>query len=136
MKIRLLTMITLAVGLLCFSGAAVAHHGSQGYDFSRRISVKGTVSRFVWANPHCQIFLDARDDTGKSTNWGVELNNPGNLVRLGWTHNILKEGDEVRLEFNPGKDEKPVGICVDVFFPDGRKLHSSQGCGVPTEPEG
>ena len=136
MKIRLLAMVAMAVGLLFFSGAAVAHHGSQGYDFSRRISVKATVSRFVWANPHCQIFLDAKDDNGKSTNWGVELNNPGNLVRLGWTHNILKEGDEVRLEFNPGKDEKPVGICVDVFFPDGRKLHSSQGCGVPTEPEG
>ena len=136
MKIRLLAIIALAGGLLFSSGTVVAHHGSQGYDFSRRISVKGTVSRFVWANPHCQIFLDAKDDNGKSTNWGVELNNPGNLIRLGWTHNILKEGDEVRLEFNPGKEDKPVGICVDVFFPDGRKLHSSQGCGVPTEPEG
>src|ERR1700722_7916369 len=101
MKFRLLTVIALAVGLLCFSGAVVAHHGSQGYDFSRRISVKGTVSRFVWANPHCQIFLDARDTKGNVVNWGVELNNPGNLVRLGWTHVALKEGDEVTLAFNP-----------------------------------
>jgi hypothetical protein len=136
MKLRLAALITLAGSLLVFCGPVVAHHGSQGYDFTKRISVKGTVSRFVWANPHCQIFLDARDDKGKVINWGVELNNPGNLVRLGWTHVALKEGDVVTLVFNPGKDDKPVGICVDVIFLDGRKLHSSQGCGTPLEPEG
>ena len=135
MKSRLVLFIALAVGLLGFCAPLVAHHGSQGYDFTKRITLKGTVSRFVWANPHCQIYLDSKDGNGKVTNWGVELNNPGNLVRLGWTHVALKEGDEVTLAFNPGKDEKPVGICVDVFFPDGRKLHSSQGCGQPNEPE-
>ena len=134
MKTRLIALCALAASLLAFSGPVVAHHGSQGYDFGRRITVKGTVSRFVWSNPHCQIFLDAKDNSGKLVNWGVELNNPGNLVRLGWTHTALKEGDEVTLIFNPGKDEKPVGICVDVVFPDGRKLHSSQGCGG-LEPE-
>jgi hypothetical protein len=89
----------------------------------------------VWANPHCQIYLDAKDDKGRVVNWAVELNNPGNLIRLGWTHTALKTGDEVSLEFHPGKDGKPVGICADVLFPDGRKLHSTQGCGIPQEPE-
>ena len=135
MKSRLLVLIASAVALLALGGPVVAHHGSQGYDFSKRITVKGTVSRFVWANPHCQIYLDAKNDNGKVVNWGVELNNPGNLVRLGWTHVVLKEGDEVTLVFNPGKDDKPVGICADVFFPDGRKLHSTQGCGTPSEPD-
>lgn len=133
MKSRLMLFIALAAGLLALCGPVVAHHGSQGYDFTKRISVKGTVTRFAWANPHCQIYLDARDDKGGMVNWGVELNNPGNLVRLGWTHVALKEGDEVTLVFNPGKEGKPVGICADVFFPDGRKLHSDQGCGVELE---
>src|SRR5450631_1020960 len=115
MKSRLITLIALAGGLLLFCGPVVAHHGSQGYDFTKRITLKGIVSRFVWANPHCQIYLDAKADSGKVVNWGVELNNPGNLVRLGWTHVALKEGDEVTLVFNPGRDDKPVGICVDVF---------------------
>src|SRR5207244_13539800 len=59
--------------------------------------------------------------------WTMELNNPGNLVELGWTHSSLKPGDEVTVTFNPAKS-KPNGICVDVLFADGRKLHSSQGC--------
>jgi hypothetical protein len=134
-KVRLIASLALAVGLLVLCGPVVAHHGSQGYDFSKRISLKGTVSRFVWANPHCQIYFDAKDDKGSIVNWAVELNNPGNLVRLGWNHVALKMGDEVTLVFNPGKEGKPVGICADVFFADGRKLHTTQGCGNPQEPE-
>jgi hypothetical protein len=128
MKSRLITFFVIAMGLLAFCRPVVAHHGAQGYDFSRRITVKGTVSRFVWANPHCQIYLDSKDDKGNVVNWGVELNNPGNLIRLGWTHGSLKDGDEVTLVFNPGKEGKPVGICADVVFADGRKLHTTQGC--------
>ena len=130
MKARLLTVFALAGGIALLCGTAAAHHGSQGYDFSRRITLKGIVSKFEWANPHAQIYLDAKGDDGKIVNWAMELNNPGNLVRLGWTHVALKDGDEVTLVFNPGKEGKPVGICVDVLFPDGRKLHSDQGCGV------
>jgi hypothetical protein len=128
MKGRLIAYFTLAMGLLVFSGPVVAHHGSQGYVYTRRITLKGTVAQFVWANPHCQIFLDAKDDKGNVVLWGVELNNPGNLIRLGWTHVSLKDGDEVTLVFNPGKEGNHVGICADVFFSDGRKLHTTQGC--------
>ncbi len=86
MKSRLVTFFALAMGPLVFCGPVGAHHGSQGYDYTRRITLKGTVAQFVWANPHCQIFLDAKDDKGNVVHWGVELNNPGNLIRLGWTH--------------------------------------------------
>ena len=136
MKRGLIAIVGLAVGILLFGIPVGAHHGSQGYDFTKRVTLKGTVARFAWANPHSQIFLDVKDDKGNVVNWAIELNNPGNLVRLGWTHMVLKSGDEVSLNFNPGKDGKPVGICADVLFPDGRKLHSTQGCGAPEEPEG
>src|SRR5260370_34798247 len=135
MKGRLIAFVALAAGLMVFCGPVVAHHGSQGYDFSKRITLKGTVARFVWANPHCQIYLDAKDDKGNVVNWALELNNPGNLIRLGWTHGALKNGDEVTLVFNPGKEGKPVGICAHVFLADGRNLLTSQGGGgLPQEP--
>ena len=132
MKSKLIALVALAWACCCFAVPVVAHHGSQGYDFTRRITVKGTVSQFVWANPHCQIYLDAKDDKGKVVNWAVELNNPGNLIRLGWTHVALKTGDEVSLEFHPGKDGKPVGICADVLFPDGRKVTFDSGLWLAT----
>jgi Family of unknown function (DUF6152) len=108
---------------------AAAHHGSQGYDLSGpRKTLKGTVTRFAWQNPHAQLYVDAKDDKGGISNWVMELNNPGNLVGLGWNHSSVKTGDEVTITFFPGKEGRPVGICADVTFADGHKLHSSQGC--------
>jgi hypothetical protein len=121
-------LILLSCAAMTCAGAA-AHHGSQGYDLSgSRKTLKGTVTRFAWQNPHAQIYVDVKDDKGGVVNWAMELNNPGNLVGLGWNHSSIKVGDEVAVTFFPGKEGRPVGICVDVAFADGRKLHSSQGC--------
>lgn len=114
--------------LTFLSMPVAAHHGSQGYDLTARKTLKGTVSRFAWENPHAQIYVDVKDEKGNVVNWAMELNNPGNLVGLGWTHSSIKAGDVVTVTFSPGKEGKPVGICVDVVFADGHKLHSSQGC--------
>ena len=129
MKRSLSPMIaTLVCAAIC-SLPAVAHHGSQGYDFSGpKKTLKGTVTRFAWQNPHAQLYVDVKDDKGNAVNWAMELNNPGNLVGAGWTHSSVKAGDQVTVTFNPGLEGRPVGICVDVAFADGRKLHSSQGC--------
>ena len=119
--------VVAVLAMVC--GPALAHHGAAGYDYSvPRKTLKGTVEQFTWQNPHAQLFLDVKDDKGVVVVWSMELNNPGNLVELGWNHTSVKAGDEVTLTFNPAKNNKPLGICVDVFFADGRKLHSSQGC--------
>jgi hypothetical protein len=126
---KLVFSIALLVSFASVPSPAAAHHGSQGYDFSGpRKTLKGTVTRFAWENPHAQLYLDVKDDKGNVVNWVMELNNPGNLVGLGWTHSSIKAGDVVTVTFNAGLNGKPIGICADVVFADGRKLHSSQGC--------
>jgi Family of unknown function (DUF6152) len=105
-----------------------AHHGSQGYDVNVRQTLKGIVTRFAWENPHAQIYMDVKDDKGNIVNWAIELNNPGNLVSLGWTHSSVKSGDEITVTVYPGKEGRPIGICADLLTADGRKLHSTQGC--------
>jgi len=128
MKRDLARSLVLAISLAIACGPALAHHGAVGYDYSvPRKTLKGTVEQFTWQNPHTLLLLDVKDDKGNVVVWTMELNNPGNLVELGWTHSSLKPGDEVTVTFNPAKS-KPNGICVDVLFADGRKLHSSQGC--------
>ena len=135
MEWRKAVPFSLLAALAMIGSPAAAHHGSQGYDLNApRKTLKGTVTRFAWANPHAQIYLDVKDDKGNVANWAMELNNPGNLVGLGWTHSSIKEGDEVTVTFYPGKEGRPIGICADVLFADGRKLHSSQGC--PGEQKG
>jgi len=129
MKSALVTFCALALGLLVMSGPVAAHHGVQGYDHSKRLTLTGTVSEFAWQNPHAQIYFDAKDETGTMVHWGLELNSPGNLVRLGWEHSSLKAGETVQASFYPGEQGKHVGICIDIVKADGTKLHSNQGCG-------
>ena len=128
MKRAVGTCFILFAALAMVCGPAIAHHGSQGYDLNSRKTLRGTVSRFAWQNPHAQIYVDVKDDKGAVVTWAMELNNPGNLVGLGWTHSSVKAGDDVTVTFSPGKEGRPVGICVDVLFADGHKLHASQGC--------
>ena len=128
MKRRWGTLLVSFVGLAILCGPAAAHHGSQGYDFNARKTLQGIVTCFALQNPHAQIYLDVKDDKGTVVNWAMELNNPGNLVGMGWTHSSIKSGDVVTVMFNPGKESRAIGICVDVVFADGHKLHSSQGC--------
>jgi hypothetical protein len=128
MKRRWASSIVLLFGLAILCEPLLAHHGAVGYDYTvPRKTLKGTVQQFTWQNPHTLLLLDVKDDQGKVVVWTLELNNPGNLVELGWNHSSLKPGDEITVTFNPAKN-KPNGICVDILFPDGRKLHSSQGC--------
>ena len=52
----------LIVGLLMISVPMFAHHGGSEYDTKNLVTLKGTVTEFHWANPHCQVFFDAKDD--------------------------------------------------------------------------
>src|SRR5260221_14458389 len=57
MKRKLVTSFVLIAALLTLSYSLLAHHGNSAYDEKNPITLKGTVTDFVWANPHTQIYL-------------------------------------------------------------------------------
>jgi len=107
---------------------AFAHHGNSAYDEQARVPIKGTVTEFVWTNPHSQIYLDVKDKSGKIVHWAIETNSPGILTRAGWTRRSLKAGDEVTIILCPAKNGEPVAYIgsgdpgTKVIFADGREL--------------
>lgn len=116
------------LALLLSAGTLFAHHGNSAYDESARVPIKGTVTEFVWVNPHSQIYLDVKDSSGKVVNWGVETNSPGLLGRAGWTRHSLKAGDRITIIVCPAKNGQPVAYAgsgdpgTKVIFEDGREL--------------
>ncbi|HVI84645.1 MAG TPA: DUF6152 family protein [bacterium] len=130
MKAKLATSMTgflaVAGGLLLICGAALAHHGNSAYDANHPISITGTVTEFVWSNPHCQIYLDVKDDKGTVVHWSVESQSPGILHRNGWTRESIKPGDTVTITLIPAKNGAAVGFSGEntgkVVFADGRVL--------------
>ena len=111
--------------ILCVMPAYVpvfAHHGTAAYDTTTPVTIRGTVTKFVWANPHVRIFLDVKDDKGNITHWSTETYSPGKLVKIGWTKNSIKPGDQVAITCYPAKDGSLVGFALKLVFADGREL--------------
>ena len=127
-----LTMIFLA--LLTVSIPLSAHHGTAAYDTTKKITVKGTVTEWFWANPHCFLKFDAKDDTGTVRNWAVEVSNPTDMTRLGWARTSFKGGDEVTVTLQPVKSGAPVGRLRSVVLPNGQTLGSGGRGGPPPPP--
>jgi hypothetical protein len=131
MKRNVTAVLAFVVCAVIVAIPVFAHHGgSDVYDYTVRIEGKATVTELVWKNPHAQIFFKMKDNTGKETLWGVELNSPGNLVRTGWTPKTFVPGDEISVVFVPSKGEAPYGACGDFTRADGRTFKNGQFCGT------
>ncbi len=122
MNVNLKIGFALAVGLLVACVPIFAHHGGSDYDVQHPKTLKGTVTEFYWSNPHCQVFLDVKDDSGKPVNWTVETLAPAVLKRAGWSPKTLQPGDLIAITFVPSKKGTPVGMLRKVVLPDGTEL--------------
>src|SRR5437879_13144999 len=86
-----------------------AHHGTASFDTEREITLKGTVTEWTWANPHCFLKFDAMDETGTVRNWAVETSNPPDMAIRGWRRTSFKVGDHVTVTLQPFQNGSAVG---------------------------
>jgi hypothetical protein len=130
MRPRLVTSSALVVTLLMVCASMLAHHGNVAYDEGHPITISGNVTEFVWSNPHCQIYLDVKDQKGDVVPWSVESQSPGILKRNGWTRDSIKPGDHVVVTLVPAKSGAPVGFSGEktgkIVFDDGHVLKMDQ----------
>ena len=71
-----LGIVACLVGFLAFSVPLFAHHGAASFDTSKTVTVTGTVTEYIWSNPHVLVKLDAKDDSGNVSHWVIEAWNP------------------------------------------------------------
>jgi Family of unknown function (DUF6152) len=122
LKTNFLSFSALAVVISFLALPAFAHHGNAAYDTDNKITVKGTVTQWFWANPHCVLQFDATDSNGQVVHWGAETENPTTMSHSGWTKTSFKTGDEVTVTMITVKNGKPIGRIVEVLLPNGQKL--------------
>ena len=111
----------LFAGLLLVCCSILAHHGTNAsYDQSKTVTMTGTVTEFVWSNPHIQLYFDVKSETGSVVHWGGEGGSPGTLERVGWSRKLLKPGDQITITVHPSKAGTPFGVIEKLVLPDGR----------------
>ena len=119
-----IVFIAQLVAALAVIGSAtlVAHHGAASFDTEKEVTLKGPVTEWLWANPHCFLKVDAKDDTGEVRTWNVEFGNPTDISTQGYRRNTFKPGDQVTVVVQPVKSGAPVGRVRSVTLADGKKF--------------
>jgi len=111
----------LAAGLAALP--ALAHHSfAAEYDSSAPITLKGTVTKVEWTNPHSYVYVDVKDANGNVVNWAVEGYPPHTLRRTGFTRDLMKQGDVVASSGWKARDAANRMAARDVTFANGNKM--------------
>jgi hypothetical protein len=116
-------ILSLVASLL--GGLASAHHGTGvAYETDKSVTLKGTVTEWIWSNPHCGILFDVTDDQGNVAHWGAELGNPHLLSTAGFSKDVMKPGDKVTVTGHPSRSGAPRLEFVTMTLADGKVLTS------------
>lgn len=125
-RLALAGALALSAGLSVAGGRAQAHHSFAMFDMTKEVTVKGTVKRFQWTNPHSYIQLVAKDASGKDVEWSMEMGAPMYLYARGWRPSSLKAGMVVTVTLNPLRNGKPGGVVRDVTTADGQAIGTNR----------
>lgn len=116
-------IVTLAgAATFLFAVPALAHHSFAMFDADKTVELVGTVKEFQWTNPHSWLQVMVSDNTGKMTEWSLEMGAPGGLARSGWRPKTVVPGDKVTVSIHPLKDGSAGGQLLSVVLPNGTKM--------------
>jgi len=130
---RLRTRSLLALGMaLMVAAPLLAHHSFSAEYGNEPANLKGAVTKIEWQNPHVFFYIDVKDEqTGKVTNWALEMGAPAVIQRNGWTRNTMKIGDMVLVTGTKAKNGKPLANARSVVMAaTGKKLGAGSSEGV------
>jgi hypothetical protein len=119
---RRIGALLVAAGLAAAS-PLFAHHSVPGtFNVEKTVSIKGTISKIDWINPHIYIYVDVKDQAGAVTTWKVETLPTNHMRRAGVTReeilNEAKAGD-VTVHMYPAHLNKTAGFLLRLTFSEG-----------------
>src|SRR5262245_27182810 len=143
MRARPQVTSALALAALCLAvivvalGASLAAHHPFSYEFDARkpINVTGKVIKVEWTNPHSRVHLEVMNPkTGKPERWMIEVTNPVNLYRRGFSMDAIKVGMIIKVSGYASKDGTNRANGRDLTLPDGTTLFvGSSATGAPVD---
>jgi DNA/RNA endonuclease YhcR with UshA esterase domain len=109
--------------LLLMESAAIAHHSfAAEYDANKPVTLKGTITKVEWTNPHIRFYMDVKNAKGQVTNWEISGPSVNALVRNGAKKDSLKSGQSVTVEGFLARHVENLANMKSVKSADGKLL--------------
>ena len=118
------SLLIPVVAILALATATVqlsAHH-SWPVNMDKLVTVKGTVQKIEWVNPHPMFTIEVPTEGGKPETWligGPALNR---MEANGWTKTTIKPGDVVTGTGFQFSDGQKIIRLERVVLADGKEL--------------
>ncbi len=136
MKTRGLVAAVLTLLMLLAAPLSAHHSFTATYDSGRKVTLRGTVTRIDWVNPHAYFYINVTDASGIVTNWALEFGNIFDLERSGWTEESLPIGEAVAVEGVPARGPARRAYAQSVTRASGQRLFAiTQRPAPPARPE-
>jgi hypothetical protein len=111
----------VGISVLITATVALAHHSfAAEFDSTKPVTLKGTITKVEWTNPHTYFHVDATDENGKKGEWAVEGGAPNVLYRNGWKPDTLKIGDKVTIVGSRARNGMNLANATSFVLGDGR----------------
>jgi hypothetical protein len=113
--------------MVVVSAPVFAHHGASAYDSKKLTTLKGTVTDYLFMNPHTEIVFEVKDASGKVEKWTAEAASLVTMSRFGWTKNMFKPGDQITVSGNCAKNGSYTMRLSKVVLPNGKEYVVQRG---------
>ncbi|MFL2546018.1 MAG: DUF6152 family protein [Candidatus Rariloculaceae bacterium] len=119
--IRLLRIeLLLGVSAVVSFGTALSHHSHSMFDHSRELTISGTVTEYLFRNPHVFLYIDVESEDGEIMNYWIEMSTIPGMIKRGVGSRTFSPGDVITATVFPLADGRPGGSYSSIVAADGR----------------
>jgi hypothetical protein len=117
---KVLRTVTIAAAMMASGVTLLAHHSHAMFDMTQEATITGTVTTYMYRNPHVFLYVDVKGADGVVKNWSVEMSNISNMESRGIYAATFKAGDVITVKLNPLRDGRLGGNYTSVIAADGK----------------